>query len=446
MLINWAHRLYYAQPEWLNNLNEQLDYILADWPRWARIVQQKILDRQSGVRKVDPVTAMRLPDLGLPRMSRDARKAFASVLSYDDGLSPDVLQLAAARGFTVHPCDWVPDATDHPQYPDLYQPWAGWLADKGYTRYTAAVPLTQKNEHRFDREARKRAFRNLYGRDRQAAYDLLFQLSDVDEADTRYDLLNEIGGGALFHGCYPSDVPTLKHFLKDSSQKVRDLAQAGLHSLAGMETVEAVAQHIAKYLEVTDDLITPVAPEYREANLSVARLRTTVDALAMALNISAMDLVRLLSFELLKSDFWPIIVNTGSVEVRTIVAQRMIAEGHNGERGLYRNLPRSLWEQGLRATFQSQYVSAINDFLGPDLGTLDTNTIRDHRAFQDLERSVLRELETGQLPVNTRWDELRVLGLALNKPAAEQVRRKVIDLGMAPDNPRLAMLKYNLLL
>lgn len=444
MLINWAHRLYYARPEWLENLNEQIEYAIADWPNWVRVLHRRLLDREIGQRKVDPITAMRLPDLGLPRMSRDARKALASVRSYDGRLSSDVLRLAEARGFTVHPCDWVPDATDYPHHPDLYEPWASWLAAKGYTPYTAAVPLNLKNMHRFGSYALMRAFQNLYRKDREAAYNLLMQLPVADNADVRCDLLKEIGGGALFNGCYPSDAPILKHFLNDPSQKVREIAQERLRSMAGMETVEAVAEHISKCLEVTKDGILPLMPAYSEANLFAALYSTSVDALAQALGVSSTDFVRRLSFDLLKSDFGSIIVHTGSTEVRTIVAQRMIEKNHNGERGLYRDLPRHLWEYGLRATFQSNYIFAVNDFLGPDIGTLDTEIVGELFAFQNMERSVRRELETGQLPVNTSYDELRVLGLALNKQSAEQVLNKAISLGMASDNPRLSVLKYNI--
>ncbi len=449
MFINWAHRIRYARSEWVDTHDSEWRQLLSEWfyytfPERVRYAVENWFEREPFPQKAGPLTALRLPDLGLPRMSPEARKAFAAALQNERASIHDLLRLAAARGFTVHPRDWVPKPTDYPRYPDLYRPWAVWLAEKGYTRYSAAVPLTPENTQRFRRQARNRAFNNLYRDDRAAAYDLLIRLAEIHDEDIRYDLLDEIGGSGLFNGNYPWDAPILKHFQNDPSEKVRDFVTKRLQAMAGKETVEEVANRIAQFLEVKGTQIVAAQPAYTEADLFVARYCTTVEALADAVDLTATEFARRLDFDLMKSDFWYAITTTGSVEVRTIAAERMIAAGHNGERRLYRDLPRRLWEQGLRVTFQPHRMLEVNAFLGPDIGTIDATMMRDLGAYQAMEPSVLRELETGELPAYTSHDPLRVLGLALSKPAAEQVLKEAIDLGMAQDSPRLLMLKYNL--
>ncbi|MBE1292554.1 MAG: hypothetical protein GJ677_08700 [Rhodobacteraceae bacterium] len=205
-----------------------------------------------------------------------------------------------------------------------------------------------------------------------------------------------------------------------------------------------VAASIAQNLEVIDGAIVPVQPAYSEEKSLAANLSTTVDALATVFDMTAEEFVRRLDFELVKSDFAYIIVHTGNVEVRTAVAERMIAAGHDGPHELFRDLPLPVWEQGLRNSFKSPYIFGVNKFLGAEIGTLDASMMQELGAYQTLEQSVVCEMETGALPVNKNHDELRVLGLALDKRAAERVLKAVIALGMAENNPRLTMLKYNL--
>jgi len=79
-------------------------------------------------------------------------------------------------------------------------------------------------------------------------------------------------------------------------------------------------------------------------------------------------------------------------------------------------------------------------------GTLDAVQMREMLSYQAVEASVLRELETGKLPVNTSYDPLRAVAFCINKESAAHVLEKALSLGMSPDNPRLTMLKFNLAL
>lgn len=144
------------------------------------------------------------------------------------------------------------------------------------------------------------------------------------------------------------------------------------------------------------------------------------------------------------SNFWFLILYTEDVEVRSAYVRRRLEQGKECTAYLLRGASRELWEAGLRAAFKSEYLYAVNEFLGPEIGTIDRTMMRDLRAYRQMEDSALREIECGQLPVNYSWDEFLILGRALNKEAAGQVIDEAISIGMDPDNPRLSMLKLNL--
>ena len=113
---------------------------------------------------------------------------------------------------------------------------------------------------------------------------------------------------------------------------------------------------------------------------------------------------------------------------------------------LFDGLARPLRESGLQAMLKSAYFNSVQDYLGPDNGTLNPATMREWVAYDAMAGSVIDELQTRTLPVNKMSDPLRVLGKVVNKEAAGQVMEEALALGMRPDNPRLTMLKFNLAL
>lgn len=400
----------------------------------------------SGLGRVDAFTAKLLPALRLPTMPEPARQALQAVIRYEeievDRSLNDILRLAEARGFAAHPSDWLPHPESAPpDYPELYQPWAEWLAIESYTPYGEAFPLTIDSLKCFKPRARERAFRRLYQKDRLAAYRLLKQSTKTYPAEVRLSLLRNIGGGGAFYGNYPSDVPILVHFVEDKSPKIRDFATQRLKLMAGFETLESHIHHLVRHLDIRDGSIAvrPNSPHLFRHFRCV-----TLEPLAEALNLTPIQFAT--RCDITNTDFWFLILWSEDVAVRSIYAERRLDSGNEITAYLVRGVSRELWERGLRATLQSEYLFSVNDFLGPEIGTLDSIVMREHRAYKHLKHSIFREIETGQLPVNKHYDELRVLGLALNKEAAAQIMQEAISYGMAADNPRLTMLKLNLAL
>jgi hypothetical protein len=403
--------------------------------------------------KADAHLASQLPDLGLPRMNEAARAAFRAVLDYEkpsgNGSLVDFLALAEARGFCAHPSDWVPDFDDDPQHPQLYQPWVDWLSENGQTPFHEGNNLTAENWDRWKPKPRLRAFCRMLREDQQSSFDLLMAVGPLQPAATRLALLGEINAGGAFYGNYPRQVPMLRYFLADRSAKIRAVAEEKLKNMNGLETEEAHADELAKHLRVSDGSVTyeePPAPYTQPYSRNFAC--TTFDLLAKAISLSPRDLARQSDLGRLGSDFMLLITLTGDVETRSIVASRMLEEfppDHIPIR-MFREVARALWERGLRAQFDSEYPTPVFEFPGAKAGSLDIALIRQIKHYSRMTPSVTQELETGKLPVNEMYDPLRILALVASRDATKELLQEARAAGIAENNPRLTMLKFNMAL
>jgi Family of unknown function (DUF5691) len=403
--------------------------------------------------RTDEQLAAQIPDLALPRMGAKARAVFRDILGYEmppgNGSTRNILSLAEARGFAAHPADWIPFTDGDGQFASLYQPEVDWLSENGYTPYWKGNSLTRDSWNNFKPTGRRWAFNNLQRNDRPAVYDIMLNWSSNLPAAIRLELLREVGAGGSFYGNYPWQVPVLKHFLTDKSEKVRALAEEKLKRMDGLETEEDHAAELVKHIKVENGIATYLRPPDNSVPWTQYFFSTRFDVLANALALHPHDLARMWSLEYLNSTFMSFIVLTGDVETRSIVASRLLEANvgaDNISMGIFRGLPRILWERGLRLTFQSNYIFSFVDFLGPEIGTLNVPLMRETRSYQLVAPSVTAEIKDRKLPVNKSWDPLRILGFGLNKEAAAEVLKEALALGMAENNPRLTMLKFNLAL
>lgn len=317
---------------------------------------------------VHPLAARSMPDLGLPTMGDAARTTFLNIIQHEDieadSSLNDVVQLAAARGFVTHPSDWVPQPSDYPSYPVLYQLWAIWLAENGYTPLSAGVPLTAENFSRFPRRARNQAFRRLYERDRDAAYDLLKRLAGKAPATVRLELMGELGGGASFSGDYPSDLQILEYFLNDKLEKVRQHCRERIQLMYGLETAEAHARFIARHFEIRSGQIVRLPPEAPAFGLT-HRLSdslyrnfecTTIDALAAELKVNPAEVVAMWGDEQTAQKLEHLIVRSDNLEARSALAQRFLEQGKECVPRLLRGCTRELWERAISLQMRSPYM------------------------------------------------------------------------------------------
>jgi hypothetical protein len=410
---------------------------------------RQILKRHERMR-VNAWTARRLPDIGLPRMPPEARAAFRAVLDYEkppgNGSVRDILELAEARGFVAHPSDWVPFAYGDDQFPQRYEPWAAWLARKGFTPYWRGVRLTAKNWRRWNKTAREDAFRVLLRHDRPTAHALMTDLVPKEREAVRVGLVVEFDAGRSYSGHQAKDVALLRQFLRDPSEKVKGHVQYKLANLEGLESEEANAAMAAVHFKKSPDGSILCAPEVHKPPVTTYLAHTTFDVLSAALGMPPEDFARKIDLADIKDSLRILILLTANAACRAIVAKRLVDAGRTDFRRFFEAADPETRAKGLRLSFPSPYPSTTFDFLGPDVGTLGLADMREIDQHRKMGKSVTRELNEGQLPVNTRHDPMREMALLADKAAAQSLLDEALRLGMAPDNPRLTMLRFNLAL
>lgn len=413
-------------------------------------------DRTRGtIKSVDEVLARQMPALALPTMADAARKAFRAVLEYEAWPSNNnynnILQLIEARGFSAHPCDWIPefDWRYAGKHPSLYQPWADWLSENGITRFHSGNTLTPENCHLWSGNQRRQAFSLPRGLDDEAGVDLLKRIAQVAPANVRASLVGEIRAGGLFNGVYPRQVPILQHFLNDPAASVRNTAQNQLDAGDGWKSEQFYIDFLIDKMNVTPSRISFQQPVPEGSGYMVPFHCITFDALAHSIGITPVELAERADIDSLGVDFMSMATGTGAIEAREVLARRMLDNGVKGEEishRLFRGFSKALWRRGLEAQFSSTYIFSVRDYLGDQAGTLTLEDMRRWDAYKFMPNSVAAEVDNGRLPMNVSWDPVRILGMTVDKKAAQIALDEAISLGMEPDNPRLSMLKLNLAL
>lgn len=427
----------------------------------GQLITTKHRSRDTGyisLRSVDEDLAARLPELRLPRMGEQARAAFRAVLAYEkppaNGSVVDVLQLVEARGFSAHPCDWIPEYSWQlsGRHPALYQPWVDWLSEQGLTKFHQGNTLTAENCKRWSRGQRRWALIEMIRNGRDDDFRAVKEFASSQPVSIRLQLVEEIRAWGSIDGAYPWQMPypwqtpLLEHFLEDRAENVRSFASYKLEGMGGLRTEKAYARKFAADLTVTEDSV-----RYREPPESYTKsvLYTNFDALADALGLAPNELARRSALDETGKSLIQLAAMTGDAEVRSIFATRMLDSGNGGEHiplAMFAGTAPSLWERGVKAMFASPYVNSVQELLGSKVGTLSSAAMREWPCSHHISQTVIAELERGELPVNTAYDPLRVLGKVVDKHAASEVQDEALAAGMAPDNPRLTMLKLNLAL
>jgi hypothetical protein len=150
-------------------------------------------------------------------------------------------EFAAGRGWTLHPADWMPAASEE-DAPDVYAPWRDWseaAATGSGSKRGGSDGLTAANWEDFWPAARNAALAELRRGDPEAARVLLETRLPGEGADTRLRLL-----GQLTQGLSDADAPFLETVAAgDRAPKVKALAASLLARLGrgpavGEETTE----------------------------------------------------------------------------------------------------------------------------------------------------------------------------------------------------------------
>jgi len=181
-----------------------------------------------------------LPALALPVMAAGLRPRFRRILSAKSGPSIErpLIDLIAARGYGVHPADWLPAPGDD-WVPDIYAPWLDWA--RAETREKGEhAGLTVETYERWSWAERRVALAQLRDTDPAAALAIIAAKAATEPAERRVRLL-EILGTKLAE----ADAGFLEGLVKDRSERVQAMARAYLARLGRSSDSADLATELA---------------------------------------------------------------------------------------------------------------------------------------------------------------------------------------------------------
>ena len=190
-----------------------------------------------------------LPTLDLPTMPEAARIRLRRVLDHQKPSAEDIapiLSLIEARGYSVHPGDWMPTANS-PHTPDLYAPWVDWLSI-GEGQASANVELSAETWDDFQPRERRVVLTSITKADRSRALSILAERAADAPAEERLGLIAVLGEGLC-----DVDIPYLESLGKDRSGKVKALAAHFLARLGAGQTDPDLVAELAEMVEVRTD-------------------------------------------------------------------------------------------------------------------------------------------------------------------------------------------------
>lgn len=199
----------------------------------------------AGLRLLPDVPALALPPLPDP-LRPTARRILQSMKETQQ--RGDLLRFLAARGWTMHPADWMPAASDE-DAPDIYAPWRDWAeAAQSPTqlRRRGGDMLAAENWDDFWPAERQAALAELRHHDPAAARALIETRFAGEGAERRLRLI-----GLLATGLSDADLDLLDSVAAtDRAPKVKALAASLRARLGHGSAVDEDAVELAGYFEI----------------------------------------------------------------------------------------------------------------------------------------------------------------------------------------------------
>ncbi|MFM1975290.1 MAG: hypothetical protein RL145_136 [Pseudomonadota bacterium] len=240
-----------------------------------------------------------LPPLALPLVPEAqrslVRRCFRSLKEQE--VRRHMVIMLAARGYVVHPADWMPSAQDD-TIPDVYAPWRDWLhaqSIQGAKSKKAYDDLTAENWDDWWPAARLAALRTLRLRDPDQARALLEAKAAGESADPRLRLIE-----CLTIGLRQSDVPYLESLNGDRAPKIKALAASLLARLGRQSEREEDNIELATYFKIetkgifqkTRSVVAiPLKTPAQYASREALFLRSDFDGFSKALELAPLELV-----------------------------------------------------------------------------------------------------------------------------------------------------------
>jgi hypothetical protein len=411
---------------------------------------------------VTPVPSGRLsfraeiPRLDLPTLPERLRPILRRLLAGGQHARQTQIVAAflAARGWTLHPADWLPTANDD-GLPDVYAPWLDWATSAGADKRVGPGDgaLTADSWDDFGPAARALLLAAMRQRNPQEARELIAAQLGGTDAEGRLRLVQKLEAGLG-----ADDLPLLETLAADRAPRVRAQASMLLARLGiGNGGASEAASELAGYFEVqTKGLL-------RRTRVLVARpLKTAAQrqhraqllqggdyaALAAALGLTPADLATHWVFgaeAALDTDFVSLAARSAGDDVVAILCQSLAGAAQSDPALMMALQPRlgigqrrELAAAVLRTHGASALMAAL-DIAGTDPGFDD---LADTAAFAEIVKGV----KDDDRPLAAVVPELWGFGWLASPRAARVARDRLAAAGLPIADPRLDSIRLNIML
>lgn len=392
-----------------------------------------------------------LPRLSLPPINDICRPMFQRLLQSRSGQRdemPQILRLMVARGWSVHPADYMPRS--FAKLPSVYSPWEDWTQSRPDH---SEKQLTTENWDLWFPAARREQLNVMRASDSSEALALIVENAAGLPAEHRLQVVDTIA-----IGLNPDDVPYLESLANDRSGKVRDLAAQFLARLgqtgANTEDVQEYADFFvlskAGLLRRVRKLqAKPLKTNAQRARRGALSQKVGLQDFAAELTLTPSELVTAWDGGAeATSELIGMVSATGSDDiVRQLVARMGDAPEFSTDR--LAPLAERLTSQD-RAASLSKSLSLEDSFFYAStwafdaLGTVSAEKLQASPAMELL----LRQIAESQTQDRHRGeqsviDELFALGLLADRIAAETLIETFKSAGLYGSDPALNLLALN---
>jgi hypothetical protein len=398
-----------------------------------------------------------LPTLALPIVPEVVRPRLRRVLTRKTAaaLEQPLIELVAARGFSMHPADWMPTSRDD-WAPDLYAPWLDWIS--GEDKSKPKSDLTAETYDQWSWAERRVELAALRKREPAAARAIIAAKAASEPAERRLKLIE-----ILETNLSTEDGDFLASLANDRSDRVRILASAYLARIGWQADLDALAAELAEMLDVQK-----VGIIKRRHQLVIKQLKTkpqntrrhelftlvSLTALARALQLDQSQLLESVptGTEEGISDFVQMVAMTGSDQARRQLLDRMVDETAfplEYARPLGPRLSPEERRPVLTAALarDADLFGTTLSLMGCTLGEAPLPALENSPGYAALEHGLasLSEVDDKTRPTIESVLETVLTRIALlgDAAAAAELIRRVTSRGLSPADPRLELLHIN---
>lgn len=411
------------------------------------------------VRPPLPVLAVPSP----PEASRSRIRRLIAARRGDAGGPKPLAVFLAARGYAMHPADWLPRPADD-WAPAFYAPWQAWVASERPVEPTDA--LTAETYGDWPWPARRAALAALRRGDPAAARTVIDARAAGEPAERRLRLLE-----ILEDGLSADDGALLERFTADRSDRVRDLVRKLLARLGrgdgaalARDQARERAQELAAMVELgrvgllkrrnrlTFEPLKTAPQEHRRRELFAV---VTLAELAAALGVAEAGLVETLPLDKARiaDAFATMVVETASGEAWRQLFDLALQDADAPVRvaGILTRRADAAQRSAMLAAAMAREASPGFDgclaVAGDGLGAAGGGPLAQSPAYAALlELVATTASQSTGAPPPALATGLFNLGLLLDPTAARTVVDACQAAGLSAADPRLDMLRLNIAL